>query len=718
MPSLPSAPLLLAAMLALPTLAAAQDAPRQDAPSRTDRRVVRTDSVTRELDRVVVTATRTARELEDVAVPVTVVDAGTIRAQGAVRVSDVLESVPGLFLFDDHGSGLQVQGFAPDYTLILIDGEPIIGRTAGTLDLDRLSVAGLDRVEVVRGPTSSLYGSDALAGVVNLVTSLPRDGATGEVRARGGSFGTSDVTASAGLGRDGWAVRAFVNRYASAGYDLTPDRFGPTAPAFSDWTADVRSRLDLGRGATLRFGARAAIQDQAGAFALPSEAGDVAYDDTGERVDWSVHPEVEIPLSQRLRLTTTLYGARYTAGIRQREAATGALYFTDDFDQRYAKAEAQLDAFWSARHATTVGAGAIDERLGGDRYGGDLVAPNAQQAFVYGQHAWMPSRLVEIGASARLDAHTAYAARVTPKVSLLVRPAPGVRLRASVGSGFKAPAFRQLFLAFTNAAAGYSVFGSTRLADGLAQLQAEGQIAQTFLDVSTLGAIEAESSVAYNVGTSVAPWRWLSLDAGLFLNDVHDLIETQPVAQKTNGQFVYGYFNVDRIYTRGLDAQATVRPVGGVELAVGYQFLQARDRAVVAALGEGTVFGRDPDGREYRLGLGDYGGLFGRSPHAVTLRAGYAVGGWGASARARWRSRYGYRDLDGNGVANRPDEFVPPYAVVDLTLTRAWALRTPTVGASRVTLQAGVDNLFGITRPTLVPSLPGRSLYASVGFSF
>ncbi len=721
MPSLPSASRLLVAALLWPALAVAQEPPRQDAPRR-DRRVVQTDSVTRQLERVVVTATRTARELEDVAVPVTVVDAEAIRQQGAVRLSDVLEAVPGLFLFDDHGSGLQVQGFSPDYTLVLLDGEPIIGRTAGTLDLDRLSVAGLDRVEVVRGPTSSLYGSEALAGVVNLITALPRDGVTGEVRARGGSFGTSDATASLGVGRDaggagGWAVRAFGNRDASAGYDLTPDRFGPTAPAFSDWTADVRSRLDLGRGAVLRFGARAAVQDQAGAFALPSATGETAYDDTGERVDWSVHPELEVPLSQRLRLTATLYGARYTAGIRQREAATGALYFTDDFDQRYSKAEAQLDAFWGARHATTVGAGAIDERLGGDRYGAGL-APDAQQVFAYGQHTWMPSRLLEVGASARLDAHTAYAARITPKVSVLVRPTDGVRLRASVGSGFKAPDFRQVFLAFTNAAAGYSVFGSTRLADGLAQLQTEGQIAQTFLDPATLGAIEAESSVAYNAGASVAPWPWLSLDAGLFLNNVRDLIETQPVAQKTNGQFVYGYFNLDRIYTRGADLQATVRPLAGLDVTAGYQFLQARDRAVVDALGAGTVFGRDPDGREYRLNLGDYGGLFGRSPHAVTLRAGYSAGGWGASARARWRSRYGYRDLDGNGVANRTDEFVPAYAVADLTLTRAWALRTPTVGASRVTLQAGVDNLFGITRPSLVPSLPGRSLYASVGFSF
>ena len=267
---------------------------------------------------VVVTATRTAKALEDVATPVTVVDAETIREQGAVRLGDVLEDVPGLFLFDDHGSGLQIQGFSPDYTLVLLDGEPVVGRTAGTLDLDRLTVAGLDRVEVVEGPSSSLYGSEALAGVVNLVTALPAPGAeTGSVRVRGGSYGQSDIVLEGAVGRERWAARALVNRFGSDGYDLTPDAFGPTVPAYTDWTADWRSRLSLG-AARLSLGARLATQDQAGAFALRDGDLEVAYDDTATRTDWSVHPELSVPLSDRLRLTATLYGARYQTETRPR----------------------------------------------------------------------------------------------------------------------------------------------------------------------------------------------------------------------------------------------------------------------------------------------------------------------------------------------------------------------------------------------------------------
>lgn len=685
------------------------------------------DTTTRDLGTISVTATRTAKEIQDVAMPITVVTAQDIEARGAVRLSDVLEDVPGLFLTDDFGTGLSIQGFSSDYTLILLDGEPVVGRTGGTLDLDRLTVSGIERVEVVRGPSSSLYGSEALAGVVNLVTVLPRPGeTTGAVRLRAGSYGASDVVAEAGVGRDGWAARAVINRNGSAGYDLTPDAFGQTVPEFSDYTADLRSRARIG-AATLRLNGRVATQTQRGGFAALGTRGEIAeVDDDAQRTDGSLHAELSAPLSGRLQLRSTLYGARYATETTFTERATDVVTYQDGFDQRLGKAELQLDGLWTARHRSTLGAGGSAEALAGERYGqaadGSDARPRAQQLWAFAQHEWLPSRTVELNASARFDAHSDYAARLTPRVSVLVRPAQALRLRASVGSGFKAPAFRQLYLAFTNAAAGYSVFGATRLADGYQTLLEGGQIAQTFIDPATLGAIDAESSVAFNGGFSADPARWLTVEANAYLNLVRDLIETQPIALKTNGQQVFGYFNLDRIYTRGVDLSATLRPAGGLEIQAGYNFLQARDRDVVDALREGSVFGRDPDGSERRLGLSDYGGLFGRSPHALSARAelrrDVRGGDTAVSARGRWRSRYGFRDLDGNGVANRDDEFVSGFAVFDLTASRSWALPGARLAGTRLNAQIGVDNVLDTTRPTFIPSMPGRTAFAAVGVTF
>src|SRR5690606_38353621 len=96
-----------------------------------------------------------------------------MRITGASSLGEVLAEQTGLNLVHDHGTGVQMQGLSPDYALVLIDGEPAVGRTAGTLALDRFLIGGLDQIEIVKGPSSSLYGSEAMGGVVNLVTRRP-----------------------------------------------------------------------------------------------------------------------------------------------------------------------------------------------------------------------------------------------------------------------------------------------------------------------------------------------------------------------------------------------------------------------------------------------------------------------------------------------------------------------------------------------------------------
>lgn len=696
--------LLILLALLLPMTVQAQQAPTE--PTRSDSlREVR-------LSPIVVTATRSARELEDVAAPTTVVAAGEMKARGAVRLSDVLAEVTGLALFDDHGTGVQIQGFASDYTLILLDGEPVIGRTAGTLNLDRLTVSGLERVEIVRGPSSSLYGSDALAGVINLIPQSPSDGFAASVRTRYGTHNATHLATTVEGGTEQVSARLLVDRFSSGGYDLTPDVFGETAPRFADYTADLRLHIAPTDRTSLRLGARVATENQERAFASAEEGFEVLQDETGSRVDWSLHPEVRHRLSNRLHGELSLYAARYASDTQMTRRIDGVKTYTDDFIQTYGKAEIQLNAIWNQRHLTMAGGGFIREGLDGTRYEEE---PSANSGFGFVQHEWMPSRRLDVNVSARFDAHEDYHWRLSPKAALLLRLSDRLRLRASLGSGFKAPDFRQLYLVFTNAAAGYSVFGSTRLAEGLAQLQASGQLAEIFIDPSGLSEVGAETSMAYNLGFSSEPLRWLSLRMNGFYNDVHDLIETQPVAQKTSGQFVYGYFNINRIYTRGVEAEVTVMPTSmldGLMLSAGYQFLQARDPEIVAAIRRGEVFGRTPGGRDYRLTLSDYGGLIGRSPHSGTIGATWRQVDHDLTLNVRgtWRSSYGYRDLDGNGVPNRSDERVPAYAVWDATLTKGWAVPY----GERVTLQVGVENAFDVVRPSLIPSMPGRLLYVGL----
>ncbi|HEX8386805.1 MAG TPA: TonB-dependent receptor [Rubricoccaceae bacterium] len=721
---MPLAPrsLLLAALVTAAPWASAQTA-RPVAPADT----ARTDT-SRDLGRVVVTATRTAEVLEDVPVPTTIVDVRDAETDGRLRLTDLLADVPGLTLTSDFGTGIQVQGLDPAYTLVLIDGEPVVGRTAGVLDLTRLAVSGLDRVEIVRGPSSSLYGSDALAGVINLVTRTPV-GPAGRLRARAGTFGTTNLTAEAEAGGQ-WrggpvGVRLLLDRYDTDGYDFDPDLFGSTTPTVGETTVDLRATAALSDRTTVDLGARATAGSVDQSRSLRNVLGAVTpADETERRVDWSVHPELRHTFGRvrgaGLAGRLSLYAARFRLDTDIVERATGEATFDDRFDQLLTKAEGHLDAVWGGQHRTLVGAGTTRDALGGNRYEAD---PSASTVYAFAQHDWAPSRLLALNASARLDAHSAVGARLTPKVALLVRPSERLRARVSVGSGFRAPDSRQLYLTFTNPVGGYLVYGAERVVEGLARLDAEGRLGDVFVDPATLGSVRPESSVALNAEVEVEPVRGFRLTLGGFRNAVTDLIDAQPVAQLvgpdgvTNAGSVFSYVNVDRVRTEGATADVSAAPLGGLTVGVGYQWLRSRDLDVVDKIRAGTEYIRDEDGREFLVTLGDYTNLIGRATHQGTVRTAYSARGWTASVRGRLRSRTGVRDLDGNGFATRADESVPATAIWDATLSRDLALGRGLL-ARTARLQLGLDNAFDTTHPDLQPSLAGRRVYAALDLTF
>jgi outer membrane receptor for ferrienterochelin and colicins len=102
----------------------------------------------RELEEVVITATRSERTMGSLPMPVTLIQTPMIKTMGSVRLNDVLTEQTGLVVvpqINGQGNGIQIQGFNPDYTLILIDGEPLIGRYTGSLELSRLTVGNIKK---------------------------------------------------------------------------------------------------------------------------------------------------------------------------------------------------------------------------------------------------------------------------------------------------------------------------------------------------------------------------------------------------------------------------------------------------------------------------------------------------------------------------------------------------------------------------------------------
>ena len=149
---------------------------------------------------VVVTATRSPLPTGRTPASVTVVTGEQLRSEGITTVADALRTVPGLSIVQSGSYGgatsLFIRGGESKYAKVLVDGVPV-NDAGGAFDLSTLSTDNLDRIEVVRGPASVLYGSDAMAGVVQLFTRRGAGTVSGDVSARAGGFGSRDVEGSA-----------------------------------------------------------------------------------------------------------------------------------------------------------------------------------------------------------------------------------------------------------------------------------------------------------------------------------------------------------------------------------------------------------------------------------------------------------------------------------------------------------------------------------------
>ena len=153
-------------------------------------------------EQVVVTGTRNEVLLKDSPVRVEVIDKKQTVSTAMVNIGDLLREQSGMIL---------TMGLGADYTQILIDGQPMIGRVAGVLDLSRISVGNVERVEVVKGPMSSLYGSEALAGVINIITKKPDAGFSGMVFGQYLDRGPSELRGEMQYGSNSLDLTGFVS---------------------------------------------------------------------------------------------------------------------------------------------------------------------------------------------------------------------------------------------------------------------------------------------------------------------------------------------------------------------------------------------------------------------------------------------------------------------------------------------------------------------------
>lgn len=664
------------------------------------------------LGEIEITSTKTTKGLSQQSIPITVITKEDLGRLGRNRLSDILAGIPNLRVQYNHGAGVQVQGLDPAYTLIMIDGEPMIGREAGTLDLSRISVDQIERVEIIRGAASSLYGSEALAGVINIVTRSTDAGTRLHVSNQFETNRTLSSHLRANWQKGKWSSKAEATLYRSSGYELTDsDGIDPTVPPFRDLSggAELRHQHNNHKtAAKFRFG----NQTQKNLTNLYSQSGAILYQQEGARTEWTAGIHGEKNWKGTQKFTYRFYNASFGTLLRVVPIVEGSINQTQ-YNQTLLKVEAQYDWLWRKNHFFILGTGYSKERVQADRVSGESQSRN--NAFLYLQNDYVGSKF-DLTGSLRADHFQAYGFRITPKISGLYKPSAQWRIRTSVGSGFKSPTFQQLYMDYNNPVVGYNVFGTTGIRAGLDNLAAQGQLLTITTNLQQAEQLAPETAWAFNFGADFLPHKSLIVKANLFRNEVKNLIETRAVAIKKNGQQVFTYGNLSQIYTQGAEIETQFRIWEG-QLDLSYQFLDTADHKVLRQIKSGELY-TTRNGFPKRMSRREYAGLFNRSRHQaqaafsrlISFEDHLLTDRWDfrVQTRIQLQGRYALQDLNGNLVADIAEEFIPAHLLLHLNLQKNIH--------PKANARAGIQNVTNYQHLQM-PHLAGRIWYAGFELS-
>lgn len=522
---------------------------------------------------IVVTGSREPLAAHQVAADVVVINAERIRASGADSLEDLLRREAGLQILRNGGpgqsAGLSIRGASRGQTLLLIDGVRVGSATLGTPELDTLSLAGIERVEVLRGPGSSLYGADALGGVVHVVTR--RAGASAapmlSLRAAAGSYGAREGSLAAegrvGAFDLGAALAGERQRGTSAlragdpfgGFNADDDGYSRrSASARVGYTPAAGHRVGLAL-----YGGRLDNQYDGTEFAPPTFAPDASGDfrnrTRNERValDYrgAVAPLWTLSARAADESSRSVSGAALTSRF-----ATAREQASIQLSRAVANGSAGGDGNDGGRGQLTMALEQVDETGRSTDYAADAKRRNRAAVLAYaGALPGVPAALpLAVQAEVRSDRNTAYGEHTTGRLGVRW-PLLGVggegspwSLRALAGTSFRAPSFNDLVYP------GYGV-----------------------------ATIRPEKGTSIEFGID---WRGAAVDGGLtwFRNDLRDLIGYEPDAARCPPDPAYSFgcaANVQRARLQGvsLDGRWRWAAAGGGDVRGRLEWLDATDRA-------------------------------------------------------------------------------------------------------------------------------------------
>lgn len=660
------------------------------------------DSLALYSDTIFVTANKSERQVRNISVPISIINAKTIIQSGNTRLSDVLREQTGIMLTSGFGTGVQLQGLNPDYTIILIDGEPLIGRTAGVLDLNRIAVGNIKKIEIVKGPSSSLYGSEAMAGVINIITDKSSNNSI-STNIRYGSYNTTDGNIAIAKKMNKIQSQTFYNYYSTDGFSVRPNSNKRFITPISRSTFTQNLKYNISEKTSIDGNFRY-NQERIKSIIAVANNGTTIYSNGNEKNN-DVNGSIVLNHQFNTRLKTKL-NTYYTQFESSQDLLTlsGSPY-NDFFKQSFKRVENQTEWKLNKYINSTFGLGWVGEQVNSTRYDNVDSAKNNDIKYIYNQWEWNNGKKIVFNAGFRFDDNKNYASALSPKLSFLYKLNSKIRFKLSAGRGFKAPDFRQLYLNFTNAAAGgYSVFGAVEAQKVINKLNALGQIGNLYSNYYQLKKLEPEYATGIHFSAEWEPNYNNELQIQFFRNDINNLIDVQQVGNYASGSQIYSYLNIKNAFTTGFEIEAKQKYTTNWSSSIGYQFLITGDKDQIAKIKSGTVYTKNADGTSRLLLLSDYVGLPNTSKHRIQAKLNYDNNkGFFANLRCIYRSKWAVTNNNGNEVFDNGDLFGKGYFTLNYSMGKQFK--------NGFTLQAGSDNINNYIDGLNLPNLAGRTFY-------
>ncbi|GAB7085952.1 TonB-dependent receptor [Marinifilum fragile] len=509
-----------------------------------------------QLGEIVVTGTGTAHHLKTAPVQTELISKKAIASAGASDFNELMMNVSPSFDFNPGtmGAMMTINGLGNDFILVLVDGKRMYGDVGGNTDLNRINPDDVERIEVLKGASSLLYGSDAIAGVVNIITKKSKQKVNVSNTSRIREYRTyqQSNTVDLNLGKFSW--NGNFNHKRSDGWKLSPFEIKKGQLIETDKRAQYEYN-DFTFAQTLKFRATKKLEVYAGNSFFkkhvirPTSIYKYGYFYT----DKSFEAGAKYLLNKKDYVSVDYNFDQYRYYYRYNQDYKGYKKSDKDIqnDQRMSNFRMKYVNIISKNNTLTLGADYLREKMVSE----DRLVNGKAEAKTIAFYAQEEIKLLEklqLVAGTRYVKHNEFGSAFTPKVSLLYK-LDHFNFRGTYGYGFKAPTVKELYYAYEKGGTLY--LGNEDLDPQKSQYSSLGvEFHNDFLSASITGYIN-------NVDDLIA-YETIDLEPGDAENEITRRLK---------------HYNVEESKSQGIDFLLNAKLGAGFTLGGGYSYVNAKD---------------------------------------------------------------------------------------------------------------------------------------------